>query len=90
MLYICYDRGYIKLFKLDTNALRNGKSEKEKNQGLQWKCDHQIDKANSINKFFKFSEEYILGLAEKGTIFVYNVSKSDVNRPYAMQMPMMF
>ena len=90
ILYICYDRGYIKLFKLDTNALRIGKSEQEKNQGFQWKCDHQIDKANSINKFFKFSEEYILGLAEKGTIFVYNVSKSDVNRPYAMQMPMMF
>ncbi len=54
-----------------------------------WKCDHQIDKSNSIIRFFKFSEEFIFGLAEKGIIFVFNVGKSEVNRPYSMQMPFM-
>lgn len=84
MLYICYDRGFIKLFKLDAKALRNGETEQDKNKGLLWMADHQVDQRNSIIKFFKLSDEYLLGLAEKGILFVYNLTKSEVNRPYIM------
>ncbi len=84
MLYICYDRGLIKQFKFNSDLLRSANSEYERNLGLIWKCDHQIDKNNSIIRFLNFSDDYIFGLAEKGIIFVFNVAKSDLNKPYTI------
>jgi hypothetical protein len=78
MLYLCFDRGLIKQFSLDVPALKRG----EKIQGMQWKCDFKIDERNSIMKFVKYSDQYVLGLAEQGIIYVFNLTKSDVNRPY--------
>ena len=83
MLYLCFDRGLIKQFQLNVPALRRG----DKCQGLLWKCDFQIDKNNSITKFVKFSDQFILGLAEQGIIYVFNLTKSAVNRPYPLKIP---
>lgn len=83
MLYLCFDRGLVKLFQLNVPALKKG----DKSQGMLWKCDFQIDNQNSITKFVKFSDQYILGLAGKGIIYVFNLTNSEINRPFTLKIP---